>query len=195
MIHEFSLDRINKSPASFDPQKLTSFQSRYMWRLDMDEKLEMVLPFLEKAGLVQTPAGAEPRSRVKAILEAANERISFAGDILDYAEFFQADDSLEYDENAFRKRLVNAEAQRELLIKLRSILPEAEDFSAEYLDQYLHAFIEKEGVGMGMIVHAIRVAITGKAVGFGLFEIMAIIGKDSCLNRIDRALQLVAQQQ
>ncbi|MBL7024698.1 MAG: glutamate--tRNA ligase [Candidatus Marinimicrobia bacterium] len=195
MIQEFSLDRINKSPASFDPQKLTSFQSRYMWRLDMDEKLEMVLPFLEKAGLVQAPAGAETRSRVKAILEAANERISFAGDILDYAEFFQADDSLEYEENAFRKRLVNAEAQRELLIKLRSILPEAEDFSAEYLDQYLHAFIEKEGVGMGMIVHAIRVAITGKAVGFGLFEIMAIIGKDSCLNRIDRALQLVAQQQ
>jgi glutamyl-tRNA synthetase len=48
---------------------------------------------------------------------------------------------------------------------------------------------------MGMIVHAIRVAITGKAVGFGLFDIMAIIGKDGCMNRIDRALQLVAQQQ
>jgi len=195
MIRDFSLDRINKAPASFDPQKLTSFQSRYMWRLEMDAKLEMVLPYLEKAGLVSTPASNETIAKVKTVLEAANERISFAGDILDYAEFFQADDTLEYEEKAFRKRLVNAEAQRELLVKLRSVLPEVKDFSAENLDQFLHNFVEQEGVGMGMIVHAIRVAITGKAVGFGLFDIMAIIGKDGCMNRIDRALQLVAQQQ
>ena len=195
MIQDFSLDRINKAPASFDPQKLTSFQSRYMWRLDMDDKLEMVLPYLEKAKLLATPASDETRSSVKAILEAANERISIAGDILDYSEFFKADDTIEYDEKAFRKRLVNAEAQRELLIKLRNVLPEVQDFSAPNLDEFLHTFVEAEGVGMGMIVHAIRVAITGKAVGFGLFDIMAIIGKDGCINRIDRALQLVAQQQ
>ncbi len=195
MIRDFSLDRINKAPASFDPQKLTAFQSRYMWRLEMDEKLGMVLPYLEKAGFVVSPVSEETKSRVKAILEAASERISIAGDILNYGEFFQADDQFEYEEKAFRKRLVNAETQRELLAKLRHVLPEVEDFSAENLDNFLHIFVEKEGVGMGMIVHAIRVAITGKAIGFGLFEIMAVLGKDSCLNRIDRALQLVAQQQ
>lgn len=195
MIQVFSLDRINKAPASFDPQKLTSFQSHYMWRLDMDEKLELVLPFLEKAKLIHTSADLETRTRVKAILESANERISFAGDILDYPEFFQADTLLDYDEKAFTKRLVNAEAQRTLLIKLRRVLPEIDDFAAEPLEQFLHAFVEKEGVGMGMIVHAIRVAVTGKAVGFGLFESMAILGKDSCINRIDRALELAAQQQ
>lgn len=195
MVREFSLERINKAPASFDPQKLTSFQSRYMWRLEMNEKLEMVLPFLEKAGVVSSPATEETRSKLKVILEAANERISLAGDILDYVEFFQRDDQLEYEEKAFRKRLVNAEAQRELLVKLRAILPEIQDFSVANLDKILHTFIEEEAVGMGMIVHAIRVAITGKEVGFGLFEIMAIIGKDGCMNRIDRALHLVAQQQ
>ncbi|MBT6010595.1 MAG: glutamate--tRNA ligase [Candidatus Marinimicrobia bacterium] len=195
MIRDFSLDRINKAPASFDPQKLTSFQSRYMWRLEMDEKLEMVLPYLEKAGLIPTPVSTDAIAKVKAILGAANERLSFAGDILEYAEFFQTEATLEYEEKAFRKRLVNAEAQRELLIKLRSVLPEVEDFSADNLDQFLHDFVEQKSVGMGMIVHALRVAITGKAVGFGLFEIMAIIGKDGCMNRIDRALQLVAQQQ
>jgi|APSaa5957512576_1039674.scaffolds.fasta_scaffold00912_9 glutamyl-tRNA synthetase len=195
MIRDFSLERINKAPASFDPQKLTSFQSRYMWRLEMDEKLNMVLPFLEKAGFIAAPASTEAKSKVSAILEAANERISFAGDILDYAEFFQNDDQFDYEEKAFRKRLVNAEAQRELLGKLKVALPDVEDYSAENLDNFLHSFVEQEGVGMGMIVHALRVAITGKSVGFGLFEIMAIIGKDSCMNRIDRALQLVAQQQ
>ncbi len=195
MIQEFSLDRINKAPASFDPQKLTSFQSRYMWRLEMKEKLDMVLPYLEKSGLIQSPPTEEIKSKVRAILEAANERISFAGDILDYTELFLADDAFEYEEKAFRKRLVNAEAQRDLLVKLRNVLPDITDFSAENLDNYLHTFVEREGVGMGMIVHAIRVAITGKAVGFGLFDIMSIIGKAGCKNRIDRALQLVAQQQ
>ncbi len=195
MIRDFSLERVNKAPASFDPQKLTAFQSRYMWRLDEDEKLEMVLPFLEKAGLIGSPVSGEDRSKTKAIVAAANERISLAGDILDYAEFFQGDEQLEYDEKAFRKRLVNAEFQRELLVKIRTQLPEIEDFSAENLDHILHLFVEKEGVGMGMIVHAIRVAVTGKGVGFGLFESMAIIGKTSCMNRIDKALQLVSQQQ
>lgn len=195
MIKEFSLERINKAPASFDPQKLTSFQSRYMWRLDIKDKLVLIMPFLEKSGLVASPASAQTTARVQAILLAANERISFAGDILDYPEFFQGDDQLEYEEKAFRKRLVNANAQRELLVKFRALLPEIDDFSAKNLDKILHDFVEEEGQGMGMIVHAIRVAVTGKGVGFGLFETMAILGKTSCINRIDRALLLVAQQQ
>ncbi len=124
------------------------------------------------------------------ILEAANERISLAGDILDYTEFFQADSQLEYEEKAFRKRVVNATAQRELLKHLIPVLAEAKDFSAEGVESLLRQFVEQKGVGMGMIVHALRVSLTGKAVGFGLFDIMAILGKECCLTRIKRALTL-----
>ena len=190
MIRVFNLDRVNKAPASFDPQKLTAFQSRYMWRLSLAERLEMTLPYLEKAGLVQSPVSEESRKRAKAVLEAANERISFAGDILEYEEFFLPDDTIEFEEKAFRKRLVNANAQRELLKKFQGVLVNAEDFSTPGLETFLRDFAEQEGVGMGMIVHALRVSLTGKGVGFGLFEIMAILGKDSCLTRIDRALKL-----
>jgi glutamyl-tRNA synthetase len=52
-------------------------------------------------------------------------------------------------------------------------------------------FVEQRGVGMGQVVHAVRVAVTGKPVGFGLFEAMAILGRASCLARIDRALSRV----
>ena len=194
MIRDFSLERINKSPASFDPQKLTSFQSRYMWRLPMDEKLDMVTPYLEKAQLIST-TDAEISKKVQAVVIAANERLSFAGDILDYEEFFLADDQINYVEKDFRKRVVNAEAQRTLLAKFRTILPNHNDFSAEGLDAFLHTFVEQEEVGMGMIVHAIRVSLTGKAVGFGLFDIMAILGKESCLNRIDLALVRASELQ
>jgi len=195
MIKAFTLERINKAPASFDPQKLTAFQGRYMWRLDMDEKVTMVTPFLEKAGLIAAPIDDHTRAKVKYILEAADERISLAGDILNYSEFFLPDDEIVYEEKAFRKRLINAEAQRELLERLRNKLPEVDDFSVGGIEKVLRDFVEKEEVGMGMIVHALRVAISGKAVGFGLFDIMSLLGKKSCLNRIDRALQLVAQQQ
>lgn len=195
MIEAFNLERINKAPASFDPQKLTAFQGRYMWRYDLDEKLRMVVPFLEKAGYVETPVSDDTMVKVKHILEAADERISLAGDILDYAEFFVADKDLVYEEKAFRKRLVQAEPQRALLIKLRSELPDVDDFSAENIENVLREFVEREAVGMGMIVHAIRVAISGKAVGFGLFDVMAILGKQSCLDRIDKALQRVAEHQ
>ncbi|MEA3286525.1 MAG: glutamate--tRNA ligase [Candidatus Marinimicrobia bacterium] len=201
MIRNFNLDRINKAPASFDPQKLTAFQSRYMWRLSMDKRLEMVVPFLEKAGLISSTRNLSLNSKeatlgdrtmdtVRAVLEAAGERISIAGDILDYQEFFQADDVIEYEEKAFRKRLVNANAQRELLKRLVKPLTDASSFSAESIENLLRDFIQHEGVGMGMIVHALRVSITGKAVGFGLFEILAILGKKSCLSRIDRAIEL-----
>ncbi len=190
MIRDFSLDRINKAPASFDPQKLTAFQSRYMWRLSADERLEMVTPYLIKAGLVSAPVKNEIQLKIRSILEAANERISLAGDILDYAEFFQDDDSLEFEEKAFRKRLKNADAQRALLKKMTVPLAALNDFSAEGVEAFLREFVETEGVGMGMIVHALRVSLTGKGIGFGLFDIMAILGKDSCLVRIDRAIKL-----
>jgi glutamyl-tRNA synthetase len=56
----------------------------------------------------------------------------------------------------------------------------------------LHGFVEANGIKPGDIVHAVRVAITGKAVGFGLFETLAILGRERSLARIDRALQLAS---
>ena len=195
MIDSFSLDRINRAPASFDPQKLTAFQSRYMWRLPLAEKLEMVLPYLLRAGFIPETETEVVRTKVAAILGAADERISFAGDILDYAEFFQDDQEIVYEEKAFRKRMINAVNQRELLAQLREILPDQADFSATGLETMIRSFVDQEDTGMGMIVHALRVSLTGKGVGFGLFDIMAILGKSSCLARIDRALHLAESQQ
>ncbi|MCF7807563.1 MAG: glutamate--tRNA ligase [Candidatus Marinimicrobia bacterium] len=190
MIQSFSLNRVNKAPASFDPQKLTAFQERYMWRLELEDRVALVLPFLLKAGLIAPEPDSNVLSFVKALVDAAGERLSFAGDILDYEEFFRADDAIEFEEKALRKRLVKADAQRELLKKLAQSLPELEDFSAASVESYIRTFVEAEGVGMGMIVHALRVALTGKAVGFGLFEILSLLGKESCLVRISRAIEI-----
>jgi len=76
----------------------------------------------------------------------------------------------------------------ELLSRLRELLAEAEPFDAATLEAQLRRFVEAEGIKIGQIVHALRVALTGKAVGFGLFETLAILGKQRSLSRIDRAL-------
>ena len=188
LVEAFSLERVNKAPASFDPAKLSAFQQHHMQQAPIEQKLAMVLPYLQKAGLIESPDSEATRRKVAEILQAAGDRIKVAGDVLDYAYFFVPDDQLPYGEKAFEKRLRKPAEAGELLGRFRDRLAALEPFEPETLDRLLHDFVESENVEIGQIIHAIRVAITGKAVGFGLFESLAIVGKPSCLARIDRAL-------
>jgi glutamyl-tRNA synthetase len=188
MTRLFSLERVNKSEASFDPKKLSAFQDRYMQQLPAEQKIEMMLPYLQKAGLVGEPGSAEPIAKVKQISQAAGDRIKVAGDILDYADFFTPDDKLAYDEAAFDKRIRKAPEAAGLLKKFRDQLAALEPFDAPSVEKKLNDFVQAQGIKIADIIHALRVAVTGKAVGFGVFESVAILGKQSSLARIDRAL-------
>jgi glutamyl-tRNA synthetase len=193
LIRHFSLERVNKAAASFDPKKLWSFQDRHMQRLPLEQKVDRVLPFLQRAGLLaDCGAGEVPapqvRAKVEHVVRAAGDRIKTAGDILDYAYFFVTDDKLAYDEKAVAKSLQKPGAA-ELLAKYRSQLAAAESFDAQSLEQMTHALVGTEGVKIGDIVHSLRAAVTGQSVGLGLFDSLAILGKASCLARIDRTLK------
>jgi len=191
MIQHFSLDGVNKAPASFDPQKLLAFQERRMRALPVQTKVSMVVPYLEKAGLVPTPSPPDVEPKLIEIVGAAGDRISVAGDILDYADFFTPDAQLPYDEKAFNKRLRKPVEAAQLMARFRGQLAMATPFNTDTLDSLLHDFVEAEGIKVGQIIHALRVAVTGKSVGFGMFETLAILGRESCLARIDRALSLL----
>ena len=188
MIDSFSLERVNKAPASFDPKKLWAFEEHYMQALPLERKLDLALPYLQKAGLVGSPPASDVPPQVSRILQAAGDRINVAGDILDYSDFFLPDDRLPYDERAFDKRLRKPPDAAGLLARFRERLAGAEPFDAETLEGLLSEFVESEGIKVGQIIHAVRVAVTGKAVGFGMFETLAILGRESCLARIDQAL-------
>jgi glutamyl-tRNA synthetase len=189
LIEAFSLEGVNKAPASFDPQKLWSFQDRHMREVPTEQKVEMVLPYLEKAGLVASPAPAEARDRVAAILNAAGDRIKVAGDILDYDDFFTPDDQLVFDEKDFEKRIRKAPEAVGLLDQFRQLLATVEPFDAPTLEKLLHEFVERQGIKIGQLVHPLRVAVTGKSVGFGLFDALAILGRESVLRRMERAVE------
>jgi glutamyl-tRNA synthetase len=188
-IAHFDLERVNRSAASFDPGKLLSFQERYMQALPVTERLELCLPFVERAGWIASPPAPAERDLVAGIVAAAGDRIKVAGDVLDYEEFFAEDDRLTYDEKAFDKRIRNAPGAPELLTQLRDRLAAATEFTPPSLESLFSSFTGARGIGLGQVVHAVRVAVSGRAIGFGLFDILALLGRERVLARIDRAVE------
>jgi glutamyl-tRNA synthetase len=187
MIELFSLERVNKAPASFDAKKLFAFQERHMQALPLAEKVERTLPYLQRAGLVPDPAPAEAEAMLKQVVADAGPRIAVAGDILDYADFFLPDDRLPYDERAFEKHVRKPPAP-EWLRKLRGVVASAEPFDADTLKVRIGEFAQAENTKPGPLSQTLRAAVTGKDVGFGAYETLAILGRERCLARIDRAL-------
>jgi glutamyl-tRNA synthetase len=189
MIANFSLERVTKAPASFDPKKLWAFEDHYMQALPIKQKVARMLPYLQQAGLVPTPAPCEVGPKLSRIVEAAGDRLKVLGDILAYSEFFFREE-VEFDEAAFDKQLRRAGAAA-LLARFKDRLATVEPFEPQPLEAALQAFLTDEGIKPGDIIHAVRVAVTGKSVGPGLYDCLAILGKPACLERIDRALARV----
>ena len=194
MIESFTLDRVNKAPASFDPKKLQAFQEKWFQTLDAKKKVALCLPYLQQAGLVEAPPDCDVGPRLTSVLAAAGDRVKMAGDILRFADFFVADAALEYEGKPFAKRLGTA-AALERVGRLRERLAEVEPYGAATCERAVKEFVEQEEIKIGEIIHALRVAVTGKAVGLGMFETLGILGRASSLRRIDRALSKAVSQE
>ena len=188
MIESFSLERVIKSPASFDPQKLLAFQERLMDQQPSEVKSSLALSYLVQSERVSDPPSEDDHEQLEKIVQAAGDRLKIAGDILDYTEFYVADDAFEYDQKAFQKRLVKPPEARQLLADFQVQLNQLEDFSTVSVEKVLRDFVEQQQIKIGQLIHALRVAVTGKPVGFGLFETLAILGKERCLKRLSRTL-------
>jgi glutamyl-tRNA synthetase len=180
MTELFSLERVTKGAASFDAKKLFAFQERYMTALPVAEKVAMVTPFLTRTGLPADPA------KVTAVVGAAGPRLKVAGDILDYPEFFLPDEQVAYDPKAVEKH-VRQDPGAGWVAGLRELVAAAEPFDPPTLKAAVEAFAAGRGAKLLPVSQTLRVLVTGKEVGFGTFETLAILGRQECLARIDRA--------
>lgn len=186
MIANFSLERVNDSAASFDPDKLYWVAGEYMKVLPLADKVTGVLPFLIRARLVQEPVDEKTRHRIEQILVACGERLKLFSDILIYASPFLKSDP-DYSPESVEKRL-KKEGAASLLRGFKEVLATTTPFDPPTLEAALRQYVKERGVKADLLIHSLRVSTTGVEVGVGLFDALVLLGKEEVLRRIDLGL-------
>ncbi len=188
LVKNFSLERVNDSPASFDPDKLFWLAGEYMKLLSVEKKLPSCLEFLKKAKVLGDAPDAATIEKISKIIEASGERLKLFSDIILLATpFLVAEPKL--DPQAVEKRLKPG-GTAGLLRRFAEAIAKVEPFDAPTLDRTLHQFCEAAAIKPGQLVHPVRVAVTGSQVGFGLFDALALLGKEESLRRLENAAQI-----
>jgi glutamyl-tRNA synthetase len=170
----FSLERVSKSPAIFDEQKLRWMNGRYLRELSVDEL----------ASRLETLTG---RSGLHGAAEIAQEKMSVLSEFWPLCGFF-FDGPV--DDPKARQKVLGAEGAQENLRAARDALAGAE-WTHEGIEQALTAVVEARDVKPGKVYQPIRVALAGTTISPGIFETVALIGRDEALRRIDDALDRV----
>ena len=192
VVQHFTLDRVVKNSAGLDPDKLFAFQSHWMAELPLDEKTQGCAADLAQAGLIADATDAATSRRVAAVVAALGDRLKLFSDILDVDFFFR--DEIEYDEKMFAKRVAKAGVPALLAgftAERLAPLPEAE-WTAERLETELNSFSEVNAVPPGTLIHALRLATTGRAVGPGVYDCLVLVGRGLSLTRIAAAIARAA---
>jgi glutamyl-tRNA synthetase len=185
LIELFDWDHVGKTASRYDKKKLAHVQSHHL-REHTDAQLgELVVPFLKKRGLEVAPTD----ERLVAAIGPVKLRATTLEDLaagLDY--FFRADDELEYDPKGRRKFLKPEHAGT--LDKLHELASQAEPFDPETLEAKIAPWVEETGIKMKLVAQPARVAMTGRTASPGLYETMALLGRDATLSRLKRGAEL-----
>jgi len=189
MVAEFSLDRVSKTASIYDVKKLTWLNANYLRDADPDRLLDLVLPRLIAQGLINDKPGQEEVDMALKALIAVQERVHTINEIVDAVTYF-FDPEFEYDEKGVRKYF-QKDGAAELLREIKDVLKRVEEFDLEHTEAALRELAEKKGVSAGKLFHPTRLALTGRTMGPGLFDIVVILGKERCLKRLDRAIEFI----
>jgi glutamyl-tRNA synthetase len=175
LIERFTLERVSKSPAVFDERKLRWMNGRYLREMDTDE-LTRVLE--EREGL----------TGLRDAVAISQEKMQTLADFRPLAGFLFED--RETDEKAWGKVMRDGAAEN--LARAREALAAVEPFDEQGVERALTALVEELDVKPGKLYQPIRVAIAGTTVSPGIFESVALLGREATLERIDRALARAA---
>lgn len=189
LIAKFGLERVKNAPASHDSDKLFWLQGEWMKRLTTAEKVEACLPYLEREGLSPTPIDEAFRAKVEAVVIALGERLKVFSDVVRLGRYF-FEERLTHDPDAVKKRL-RKEGVPQLLAEIAEILKVVEPYDLPTLEKSVHDYAESHGLGMGLVVNALRVATTGQGVGPGLYDCLVILGREASVMRIGETLAML----
>lgn len=180
LIEAFSLDKVGKSGAKFDPDKAHWYNQQYL-RQKSDEYLaELYMPVLQEKGI------NADKDYVAKVCDFLKERANFVSEFWEHSWYFFAIPDT-YDKKVVKKKW--KEETPGIIKELREVLAHEEDFSSENLEKKVKEWLQQKDLKMGQVMNALRLALTGANIGPSLFAIMELIGKNDTINRIDNALK------
>jgi len=189
LIEKFTLERVGKSSAVFDPQKLEWMNGEYIRKIEPKKLASLFVPYLRKKGLIEGEISSQTKEMIVKIASLEQERIKVLSQITDLAEFFFKRD-FKYEPKAVEKRLKKSYVPS-LLKEIKKRIEKISPFTRKNLEETIRSLSKELSLSTGEVFHPLRVALTGKTKGPGLFELAEVMGKDEVLRRIEQTLKMI----
>jgi glutamyl-tRNA synthetase len=183
MIGAFTLDGISGGAAVFDPEKLDWFNAQYLAQLSRDDLVRYVKPLLQAAGLWDEEYGDVRREWLGRVLRLVLPRVKRLPDFVEQAHPFVAA-TVEYDPEAVRKHLTTADLDEHVEAFAAALESDSGPFDEAAIERVLRRVADERRIKAAALIHAARIAATGKAVSPGIFEVLALLGKPLTVSRV-----------
>jgi glutamyl-tRNA synthetase len=185
IIETFDLPQILRHNARFDIEKLKWLSGEYVREMSDDRFHEMCVHTLAGASI---DTNKFPLEYVKAALDTCKGKFKQFSELPDYAGFYFKE-TFDYDPDAAKKEFTAENKDR--VQRLREALANLSSFDADTIGNELAATAKSLGVKTGQLVHPTRLACTGRGAGPSLYHLIAVLGKERTLERLDRAMARV----
>ena len=190
LVRAFALEGISGGSAVFNPEKLDWFNQQHIAMLPPGELARRLEPLFRAEGLWNDAYLGDRHAWFHGVIELLKPRVKRLNDFAAQGRFFFTN-AIEYDPTAVAKHL-RVDGLREHLAALEAAFAALERFDEVSTEAALRATADARGVKAAALIHAVRVTVTGKAVSPGLFEVLALLGRDEVRRRFGTAVELVA---
>ncbi|MDK2896419.1 MAG: glutamyl-tRNA synthetase [Candidatus Atribacteria bacterium] len=193
LIERFDLSNVTKHAAVFDLDKLNWMNGVYIRQRDNASLSRILVEILQKRGKI-TPSEVTPEMEgyCEQIVAIMKDRMKYLAQIVEEAAYF-FEQEVQFDPEAFQKILMK-EGTEEILSRCLEEFKEIDDFTAPRLEEVVRKQAENLGIKAAKLIHPLRVAVSGKRVGPGLFELLEVLGKKRVIERIGLALEEISRQ-
>ena len=182
MIERFSLERVHKTAAIYDVAKLTWLNGHYLWEADPVRLTQLALPFFQAEGLVAENPGEEDLQYLQKVIETVRSRVKTLSELAEASTYFYRD-QFAYDPKGVEKHF-KKEGTAELLRKAAETLEKLPAFDLESTEAAYRDLAASLGVSSGRLIHPTRLALSGRTMGPGLFELMVVLGRERAVKRL-----------
>ena len=188
LTEHFSMKNVGTSASIYDKDKLLWLNAEHIKMTPPEEMLGHLTPYLIKEGLVEEGWSPEPEWFKKALATLV-ERAKDLNELASMMRYYIKDDYA-FDDMA-KKKFLN-ENTKPILEDILTAIKGVTDFNEEAIEATLKTVTEKREIGLGKVAQPLRVAMTGGTASPGIFEVLAVVGKDSTIKRLERAIEACA---